>query len=432
MRWWVAAPLAASIGFGCAQARQPEGGPPIVTPPRVVAVTPAAYSVLTDLTRPVVIRFDERLSERLEGVQDIHDAVLVSPRTGEVQVRRRGRELRVSMVGGWQPDLVYRIVVLPVLRDLFNNVREEPIDLVFSTGAPIPETAVAGFAEERLTGNPARGARVHATRAGDPHTYMAVTDTAGFFALREVPPGDYRVRAWLDQNRNRVPDFAEPQDSAILSLTAGDTVVVEARLLPGDTTPARLVRAAIVDSTKLELAFDDYFEPGPTPGTGRIYRTQDSTFVAYGDLVHATRLDSLRTLDRLAEEAATAAAAAAADTLPAAADTLPAAADTIPATPGVPPPADRRRPAPAQRQPLPARELILVLPGPLVPETEYFVVVEDVTNIHGVPGGGGSAPFRTPRRPPDPAPPEADQPPPDDSPQPPPDGDRPLADRARP
>lgn len=419
MRWWVGAALAAGLGLGCAQARQPEGGPPIVTPPRVVAVTPAPYSVLTDLSRPVVIRFDERLSERLEGVQDIHDAVLVSPRTGDVQVRRRSRELRISMVGGWQPDLVYRVVVLPVLRDLFNNVRDEPIDLIFSTGAAIPETAVAGIAEDRLTGNPARGARVLATRAGDPHTYTAVTDSAGFFALRELPAGDYRLQAWLDQNRNRVPDFAEPQDSAILSLAAGDTVVVEARLLPGDTTPARLLLVAILDTTKVELTFDDYFEPGPITGAGRVYRTQDSTFIAYGDLVHATRLDSLRTLDRLAEEAAAAAA-----------DTLPPAADTLPAPPGITPAPRAGRPPPPRR-PLPVRELILVVPVPLVPDTEYFVVVEGVTNIHGLAGGGGTASFRTPPRPPDP-PPEDDQPPPDESPSPPPDGPAPSGDTARP
>jgi hypothetical protein len=397
--------LAGGVAFGCAQPRQPEGGPPVVTPPRVVAVSPAAYSVLTDLRRPVVIHFDERLSERFEGVQDLRDAVLVSPETGEVLVRRGRRHLEISVEGGWQPDQVYRVEVLPVLRDLFNNVRREPIDLIFSTGAPIPETAVAGFAEERLTGSPARGARVQAIRDGDPATYSTVADSAGFFALRELPPGDYGVHVWVDQNRNRTPDFAEPHDMERIAVVAGDTVVVEMRLLPGDTTPARLVRAAPIDSLKVELTFDDYFAPGPIEGTGRLYRTADSTFVAYGELHHLTRLDSLRAVERAAEEAA----AAAADTVRA------PDADTLAA--GLPdarrPGREAQRPGAPPRRALPARELILAMPMALTPGTAYFVVVEGVTNIQGIPGGGGTASFQVPALP---DPPPADPMPPDTTP----------------
>jgi hypothetical protein len=401
MKWRVVLLVAAGVAVGCAQPRQPEGGPPVVTPPRVVAVSPAPYSVLTDLRQPVVIRFDERLSERFEGVQDLRDAVLISPRTGDVRARRGRRHLEIAVEGGWQPDRVYRVEVLPVLRDLFNNVRREPIDLIFSTGAPIPETAVAGFAEDRITGNPARGARVEATRDGDPVPYVAVADSAGFFALRELPPGDYGVQVWVDQNRNRIRDFAEPQDHARLTIVGGDTVVVEMGLLPGDTTPARLVRAAVVDSTRIQLAFDDYFEPGPIDGTGRIYRTADSTFLAYGELHHATRLDSLRALDRAAEEAV-------------AADTLrPAPADPLPARAARPPARAERQATPGRE--LPARELILALPMTLIPGTAYFVVVEGVTNIQGVPGGGGTASFQVPALP-DPPPAEPDPPPADTTP----------------
>lgn len=408
MRRLVVPVLVAGVALGCAQPRQPEGGPPVVTPPQVVAVSPPAYSLLTDLRQPVVIHFDERLSERFEGVQELRDAVLVSPRTGEVEVRRGRRHLTISVEGGWQPDRVYRVEVLPVLRDLFNNVRRESIDLIFSTGAPIPETAVAGFVEDRLTGSPARGARVRALRDGDLDAYVTVVDSAGFFALRELPPGEYGVQVWVDQNRNRVPDFAEPQDLARLSVAGADTAIVEMGLLPGDTTPARLVRVAPLDSTRIELTFDDYFAPGAIDGTGRVYRTADSTFVAYGELYHLTRLDSLRAADRAAEEAA-------------------AAADTAPA-PGrdplaAPPPTERRpareaeRPSAVTRRELPARELILAMPAALTPGAAYFVVVEGVTNIQGVEGGGGTAPFQMPA--PDPTPPDTTPPdttPPDTAP----------------
>jgi hypothetical protein len=404
------APLAmVGLLLACAQPRQPTGGPPVVDPPRVLDVSPAPYSVLTDLSRPVVIRFDERLSERLEGVRSLDEAVLVSPETGEVRVRRGRRELRVSVAGGWQPGLVYRVVVLPVLRDLYGNVRAEAVELVFSTGAPIPETAVAGFVEDRLTGRVVPNARVHATHRDAVRTYMAVTDTAGFFSLRHVPEGSYDVVAWLDQNRNRAVNYAEPQDSGSFTLAARDTVILELGLLPGDTIPARLTRAEPIDSTKVRLSFDDYFEPGPVDATARVYRAEDSTFVAFGELLHATRLDSLLAAERAAAEAA---------------------ADTAPAVDVPRPPADspavrerlERRPGASQpapeASPLPARELVLVLPAPLAAETAYYVVVEDLVNIRGVPGGGGTTTFRTPAaRPPEPEPdPEPPEPEPDPAP----------------
>jgi hypothetical protein len=382
----------------CAQARQPAGGPPVEHPPRVVDVTPEPYSVLTALDRPVVFRFDERLSERLQGVREWRDAVIVSPETSEVRVRRGRRQVSVSLAGGWQPGLVYRVTVLPVLRDLFNNVIPDPIELVFSTGAPIAETAVAGVIEDRLTGNAVAAARVEATHLEDGHTYVAMTDTAGFFALRHLPVGGYDVLTWLDLNRNRVPDFAEPQDEASVALAEGDTVVVEMRLLPGDTTPARLLRAEALDSITIELNFDDYFEPGPVEGTAAVYTLPDSTFVGRGTLLHGTALDSLR----IARQEA---AAAAADTLPA--DTLPMETqpDTAGAAPQRPADADRqaRRPADPARPPLPARVLLVELDTALEWETAYFVVVADVANIHGVPGGGGTASFRTPPAPEQPA-----------------------------
>jgi hypothetical protein len=241
------------------------------------------------------------------------------------------------------------VVVLPVFRDLFNNPRVEPIDLVFSTGPPIPESAVAGFVEDRLTGAVAGGG---------------------------------------------CPRRGQPRDSTPVALAAQDTMVLELALLPGDTTQARLTTASMIDSTKIQLTFDDYFEPGPVGGTGRLYLAEDTSFVAEGTLFHGTRTDSLRAADREAEGAA-------ADTAGAAPAGPPA-----PAPSAAGPPAGRASGAEPRRD-LPQRELVLLLADPLEPDTRYLVVVADVTNIHGIPGGGGSASFTTPARPavaPDPPP----------------------------
>jgi hypothetical protein len=399
--------LALAAGWACAQPGTPPGGEPDTLPPRVLETVPQPFGTLTSRDAPVVIRFDERISERLDRVRRIEDAVLVSPATSPVEVDRKRSSIEVELVRGWQPDLVYRVTILPVFSDLFRNQRQEPVELVFSTGAPIPETAVGGFVADRLTGQPVPFARVEARRRIDGLSYVAVSDTAGFFAIRYAPAGAYDVRAWLDQDGDRIADFFEARDSATAALAFQDTLVLELALLPGDSTPARLARAEPLDSTRIELLFDDYFEPGPVEGDAWVYRLPDSAFVTAGQLIHGSRLDSIRAAEQAVADSIQRAAA---DTLPA--DTIPADSAAERAPPRAAGPAGRGLPGPGGRErttqalaegqgPLPTRELIVELPEPLVAGGSYYVLVGNVTNIRGIPGGGGSARFRVPEPEPD-------------------------------
>jgi hypothetical protein len=330
------------------------------------------------------------------------------------------------------------VVIQPVFSDLFNNQRDEPVDLVFSTGAPIPETALAGFVQDGLTLEPMDGVRVEATRRVDGTTYVAMTDTAGFFALRYVPAGAYDMRAWLDQDRDRLPDFFEAQDSTELAIGFQDTAVVELAVLPRDTTPANLTRAEAIDSTKVRLTFDDHIAPDGVTGTARVYEMETDRQVAELPLRHGSRLDSLLAAERVVADSIAAAAELDArvdslmqdslaldslgidrlaldslrlDTL--ALDSLvrariaAGAAPPDSAGPAGAAQQGRARPAggrPAREgPPVPSRDLFIVFPAPLSPGTEYRVEVEGVTNIQGVPGGGGSDEFETPRAPEPPA-----------------------------
>ncbi len=114
MRIRVAGPLLAAAALGCAQVGTPPGGEPDRAPPRVREVEPAAFDTVTELDAPVEIHFDERISERLEGASEWRDVVVVSPTTSEVRVERRRRSIEVSLADGWEPDRVYRVMLLPV------------------------------------------------------------------------------------------------------------------------------------------------------------------------------------------------------------------------------------------------------------------------------------------------------------------------------
>src|SRR5690606_8505769 len=149
------------------------GGEPDRVPPRIISVTPEPFSVVPGYADPVVIRFDERISER-----DIGQAGSVSPETGEVRVSKGRSELRSSVKGGWRPNQIDRIVLNPVLRVLFGNQTEAAVVLVLSAGPHILNSALAGLVLDRVTDIPGADARVEETRPLDSATYVAFTDMA--------------------------------------------------------------------------------------------------------------------------------------------------------------------------------------------------------------------------------------------------------------
>jgi len=383
---------------GCAKISAPVGGEPDRAPPQVVATDPELFAVLPGRSAPVVIKFDERISEKR-----VAESVMVSPETGAVRVKKGRSELRISIDGGWRPGQIYRVVVLPVLQDLFGNTLKEEIELIFSTGPEIPATAVAGQLTDRLTGQVVAGARVEAISGEDSTTHVAVSDTAGFFALRHIPPGRYTLRSYLDRNRNNKLDFGEPVDTATIEPGATDTVIVSHALLPPDTTPARLVRAEAKDSLQVRLTLDDHLDPKePLAGVMVELRTlPDSVPVAVARVMHLHEFEKIQAEEKAradsirAANAAEAAAALARDSAAMAADSA-----QLPRPKGVARPDDRaataaRETKPKSTEPLPTREFVLIPEAPLAPGTTFWVMVSGIRNINGLDGGGGSVTFAT-------------------------------------
>lgn len=410
--------LAAAWIGGCAHAVPPPGGVEDREPPRVISTTPEQMAVVEPSRDAVVFRFDERISER--GLQA---PVLVSPETGEVEVSRGRREIRVRLKNGWQPGLVYQVTLLPVVQDLFGNVMPEPVVLVFSTGAEIPNTVVAGVAVDRLTGRPvSKNLRVEATRLPDSTRYVAVGDTAGFFALRHLPPGEYRLVTYQDGNRNRRLDFSEPMFGGAIEIRAADTTLVELPLLAQDTTPARLTRAEVQDSVTVMLRFDDAIDPELrlVDLRVRVFELPDSTLVPINAVLHRHEYDEMvRTARREAPEAGAQAgedappdappdsAAAGARPIPRAGPDRRGGPDlrgprALPGGAGARP-EQGRSPEPARvaedsaAAPLPSQELVVLMANVLKPDTRYRVEVEGLTNLAGLEGGGGSVAFTTPK-----------------------------------
>lgn len=412
--------LLGALMAGCAREATPPGGPPDRLPPIVILSEPDTFATVEPFRSPVTFRFSERISER-PGAGTLDQAVVVSPASGEVRVSHGREGLTVRVPGGFEAGLVYRLTVLPVIQDMFGNALQEPFELFFSTGPEFTPNVVAGSVIDRLTGEPLRDARVDAAVLDSDVVHTAVTDSAGIFALRYLPAGDYVVSAYLDRNRNGQPDFTEPQGTRPAPLDGGveaaDTaIVLEVALLPLDTTSARLARVTVEDSISLNVSLDDFLDPELPLDDVRVLVTSDSVDAPRplvvlhpheAEAYRSTLADSLVREQAVRDSVAQARADSAARAGAAVEDTA-AAADDAPAEEEAnsPPAPVEREAAEAgeaeQERPTARQTFIVILDGVLVPEVLYEIEISNITNINGVGGGGGTVTFTRPAPPPPP------------------------------
>ncbi|HEX8692740.1 MAG TPA: Ig-like domain-containing protein, partial [Longimicrobium sp.] len=368
--------LLAGALVSCAHIEAPPGGAEDKEPPRLVATRPDTLARTRGFQGDVLFVFDEGLSE-----QGIDTLVSVSPRTSSPDVDKSGDELSVGLRGGWQPNRVYQVTIAPGLQDRFGNRTTEPIRLVFSTGPEIPATLAVGEVVDRTTTRPAAGARVEAVLLPDSLVYATRTDSAGRYAFEQVPEGDYRLRAYNDQNRSRTPDPFEASDTATLRVAARDTV--QARRLSivrPDTTPPA-AGSARGEGDVIEVKFDDYLDPAQPLSPAQV------TVTGPGGAVPVTAVR----LGPFPEAGPPTTDSARADT--ARAGRPPAGRDTA-----------RARPPARDTVQAPSQSLFVRTGARLAPETTYRVRVTGVRNLVGL-VGGGEVELKTPR--PAPAPPPA-------------------------
>jgi hypothetical protein len=357
----------------------------------VIAVRPEALSTVDALGGGIRIEFSETISERpTSGL--IADAVLVSPQTVDARVRHRGDAIEVELPGGMRPGVVYRVTVLPVLRDLFGNAMREPFEFVFSTGAELNPSAVVGLVVDRVTGRPTRDVTVLAVdsaAADPPVAYAARTDSGGVYVLRYLPPGEYALVGFLDRNRNRLPDPTEARGTYARQLSATDTVLdAHLALVEPDTTAARLVRAEVPEPALVRLTFDDYLDPEASLAVvGATLERVDGQGSAPSvlQLLHEHRLVALR---REAARAADSAAAPATPTPP------PDSAAGAAAPPRATPPAPIGFAGRAQGTDsvslrlldltLPSRVVYAELSDSLLFSVDYVLRLQGVLNLTGV------------------------------------------------
>jgi hypothetical protein len=369
----------------------------------VLETFPDTFAVLPAFDEEIRIVFDEPISE--SGAQGSLDgAVTISPESGEVTVRHSSRELRVRMAGGFLPDEVYRVTVQPVVRDLFGNSLADVFEFVFSTGAEMTPTVLAGSIVDRITEEPIEGARVTARAERPPGveasddqvvpTHIAHTDERGVYALRYVPSGGYEITAFVDQDRNGGPNNLEPIGTGREVLNPADTVLLNFALLAPDTTSAMMRNVDVVDSLTLAVEFDDFLDPtssltGVSASLGPDSLGPSEVVTIMHERDYLERRDAIGDSSYVADSIRFEEEQQRIESLRSAGDSVTASeieADSrAPVLPG------ERSAAVLRARDLPKQVLYLLLADTLATDQPYELAVQGVTNINGVPDGGGTA-----------------------------------------
>jgi hypothetical protein len=278
------------LATACAASQEPPGGPPDAAPPVLVAVRPDSGAVLAGFRDPVVFTFDEVIDER--SGSKLENLFLISPRPERVRASWKRSRIEVRPSGGWRPNAVYRVELLPGITDLRHNPMRTGGELIFSTGVPISDTRVRGTVVNWAAARIGAGALVEAI-ASDSLIYFTKADSTGDFTLRALPPGEYALIATVDENNNRKRDRREAFDS--LPLRVDSTASAELWAFAHDTVGPPLRTASLVDSVTVRLEFGQQLRPGePAPDAVTAMQLPDSTPVAILAVWTPTIYDSVR------------------------------------------------------------------------------------------------------------------------------------------
>ena len=411
--------IALALGSaGCAEVGHgPPGGPEDHAPPKLLKITPDT-ATLHVKPKEVVFRFDEVVSERPSGANNLEGLIVLSPSDGVPRVSWHRQAITVRPRKGFRSNTAYTVTLLPGLSDLRGNVLKSAATTYFSTGGEIPRTALRGIVFDWVAGKPAPHALVQAFQRSDTNfSWIATTDSVGRFEIRAFPAGTYFVRALLDANNNRTVDPREPFDTLVAAVA--DSARVELLAFVHDSLGPRIDRLAVDDSVTLRVDFDKPYEPThPVTAAQFVLLRADSTPVP----IVALLTDSALTAEKEAaakargdstkranpsRAAADSARARPAPNAPAPDVTRPAPGQSVPlpsrrgAQPSAGAAARDTTPLPKPSRPSPVAKVIIRLGAPLAPASSYRLRVTDVWGLSGAPRTSDRV-FTTPK-PPSPA-----------------------------
>ncbi len=215
--------IAAALLAACANMGRPEGGPRDETPPVYVSSNPK-MGQLRFKGNKVTVTFDENIA-----LDDAMNKIVVSPaqRTTPA-ISTVGRRVTVELRDTLIPNTTYTIDFSDAIKDLNEGNVLDGLALDFATGDSIDSLRISGMVFEARTLEPAQGMLVGVySNLSDtalttlPFERITKTNQLGQFTLRNLKPGQYRIFAVNDINRDYHWDRSE--DVAFYDVTISPT-----------------------------------------------------------------------------------------------------------------------------------------------------------------------------------------------------------------
>lgn len=212
---------------GCAQVKEPQGGPKDTAPPALLDASPANGSMQFTGNR-MVLRFDERVK-----LDRVRERLLVSPPLAQPPtVVAKGNEVVLMLNAPLAANTTYTFHIGEAVTDLSEGNAATGFSYVVSTGAHLDSLALGGRVWQASSGVPADGVLVVLQDANDtgdvrtmPPAYFTRTGTDGRFKLTHLRAGPMRLFGLRDRNGNYRFDLPGEE------VAFADTVVI-----PGDST----------------------------------------------------------------------------------------------------------------------------------------------------------------------------------------------------
>ena len=250
----------------CANPVSPTGGPPDEDPPVVVKSDPENYSVFFDQDR-ISITFNEFVELKQPNQQ-----VLTSPPLKENPTYKiRGKSVLIELNEELQPNTTYTIFFGDAIVDLTAGNPFRDYLYAFSTGDHIDSLAIGGEVLNAFNLQPQEDVFVmlyppeNDTVPQDSlpmlvrPLYVAKTNAAGVFQLRNLRDEPYKIFALRDMNSNYLYDQPNEEiaflDSLIrpetFEVPRQDSLIQQDSLITADTT--------LTDSVVVSQVFDHYY-----------------------------------------------------------------------------------------------------------------------------------------------------------------------------
>lgn len=190
--------------YSCASIGRPEGGPKDETPPVMVSSSPEINSTNIDKSK-ITLHFDEFI--KLENASE--KVVVSPPQLQQPIIKPMGKKITINLQDSLKPNTTYTIDFGDAIVDNNEGNPMGEFTFTFSTGDVIDTLTVSGTILEAKNLEPIKNIMVglqsdlnDSSFTTKPFTRVALTDSKGRFKVHGVAPGEYKIFALSDKDKN--------------------------------------------------------------------------------------------------------------------------------------------------------------------------------------------------------------------------------------